>query len=87
MRLQGTASWAGRREGRLVSCFPLCPAQIAEATNFATKEWWTGKHLHDALAVGNCKCKEAPRFTLPEEDVREALAEEGERFGITAASL
>jgi hypothetical protein len=55
---------------------------IAEATNFATSEWWTGRHLHRALAVGLCSCKEAPRFHFDMEAIEEALAIEGERFGI-----
>lgn len=56
--------------------------QVAEATNFATAEWWSGGHLHDAVAAGPCHCKEAPRFHFPIDAVQEALQEEGDRFGI-----
>lgn len=55
---------------------------IAEASNFATRSWWTGGHFHDAIAVGQCGCKEHKRFTFDDDDVRAGLIMVGEVFGM-----
>ena len=60
---------------------------IAEASNFANREWWTGGHFHDALAVGQCTCAEGARFTFDDDLVREGLREMGAPFGINPGDL
>jgi hypothetical protein len=56
---------------------------IAEASNFASEAWWCGGHFHDALAVGQCTCKENRRFTFDDDDVRTGLLFVGAKYGIT----
>ena len=60
---------------------------IAEASNFASETWWKGGHFHDALAVGQCACKENVRFTFDDDDVRQGLRAVGAKFGITASDI
>jgi len=40
---------------------------IAEATNFATSEWYTGGHLQDSWNVGRCSCLSDSRFYFKKE--------------------
>ena len=60
---------------------------LAEASNFANKEWWVGGHFHDAIAVGHCTCKDFRRFHFDDDDVREGLIKCGEPFGIAPSDL
>lgn len=57
-----------------------CGPNLAEATNFATKSWFSGGHYHDALASGTCTCPDA-RFHFDDYDLRAALLVHGEPFG------
>jgi len=60
---------------------------IAEASNFASDSWWTGGHFHDALAVGQCACKEMKRFTFDDDDVRAGLLAIGVRVCVYPFTL
>lgn len=60
---------------------------LAEASNFANKAWYFGGHFHDSLSAGQCTCKEYPRFTFDDIELRAGLKAVGGPFGITAADL
>jgi hypothetical protein len=47
----------------------------------------SGGHFHDAIAVGNCTCKDFKRFAFDDDDVREGLAVCGAPFGILPQDL
>jgi len=60
---------------------------IAEATNFATSEWYTGGHLQDSWNVGRCSCLSDSRFYFKKELVLKGLRRVGRRFGLDLSKL
>jgi hypothetical protein len=89
-----TCSRVVQEQGDLIVTFPGAfhfgyntAYNIAEATNFATHEWYSGGHLQDSWDVGQCTCKSAARFFFEKDMVIKGLKRVALRFGLDPFTL
>ena len=89
-----TCSRIVQEQGDLIVTFPGAfhfgyntGFNVAEATNFATHEWYSGGHLQDSWDVGKCTCKSAPRFFFEKEMVLKGLKRVAVRFGLDPITM
>jgi hypothetical protein len=89
-----TCSRIVQEQGDLIVTFPGAfhfgynsAYNIAEATNFATHEWYSGGHFQDSLNVGRCSCITAPRFYFDKKLVIQGLKRVANLFGLDSKTL
>ncbi len=60
---------------------------IAEATNYSTREWYTSGAANLCWKAGKCNCKRAPRFYFERKKVEAGLRKIATDFGMNPQTL